>query len=118
MKIRLCILFLFGAVQFLSAQNIDFTHLYLFLELDTNESSVYGNVQLSFKAKGGLDSIYLNGVNMDFEKVVLNNAEVKFGSDNKGIWLWPNELLDSNAISINYVAHPRKGMFFIGRRLR
>lgn len=98
----------------LLGQTIDFTHLHLSLELDTNESEVHGNVQLAFKSSGKVDSIYLNGVNMEFEKVQLNNAEVKFGSDNKGIWLWPELLLDSNSISIQYTAHPRRGMFFIG----
>lgn len=114
MKIRLCFLFLLGAAGFLFAQTIDFTHLHLSLELDTNETAVHGQVQLAFKASGKVDSIYLNGVNMEYEKVQLNNAEVKFGSDNKGIWLWPESLLDSNSISIQYTAHPRRGMFFIG----
>ncbi|WP_417599693.1 M1 family aminopeptidase [Owenweeksia hongkongensis] len=114
MKIRFCFLFLLGAIRFLSAQSIDFTHLHVFLELDTNESAVYGKVQLAFKADSATDSIYLNGVNMEFEQVQMNNAEVNFGSDNKGIWLWPEELLDSNSISIKYTAHPRRGMFFIG----
>lgn len=98
----------------LIGQTIDFTHLHLSLDLDTNQGTVHGNVQLAFKTSGKVDSIYLNGVNMDFEKVQLNNAEVKFGSDNKGIWLWPELLLDSNSISIQYTAHPRRGMFFIG----
>ncbi len=114
MKIRFCFLFLLGAIRFLSAQSIDFTHLHLSLELDTNETTVHGTVQLAFKPFGKVDSIYLNGVNMEFEKVTLNNAEVKYASDNKGIWLWPEELLDSNSISIKYTAHPRRGMFFIG----
>lgn len=96
------------------AQTIDFTHLHLSLELDTNETAVHGQVQLAFKASRTVDSIYLNGVKMDFEKVQLNNAEVKFGSDNNGIWLWPESLSDSNSISIQYTAHPRRGMFFIG----
>ncbi|WP_417589004.1 M1 family aminopeptidase [Owenweeksia hongkongensis] len=114
MKIRFCFLFFLGAIRFLSAQSIDFTHLHVSLELDTNESAVHGKVQLAFKADATTDSIYLNGVNMEFEKVMLNNAEVKYASDNKGIWLWPEELLDSNSISIKYTAHPRRGMFFIG----
>ncbi|AEV33986.1 aminopeptidase N [Owenweeksia hongkongensis DSM 17368] len=114
MKIRFCFLFLLGAIRFLIAQSIDFTHLHVSLELDTNKSAVYGKVQLAFKADTTTDSIYLNGVNMEFEKVTVNNAEVKYASDNKGIWLWPEELLDSNSISIKYTAHPRRGMFFIG----
>ncbi|WP_417612410.1 M1 family aminopeptidase [Owenweeksia hongkongensis] len=114
MKIRLCFLFLLGSLGFIGAQSIDFTHLQVSLELDTNQSTVRGNVHLSFETSGDVDSIYLNGVNMDFEKVKLNSAEVKFGSDKKGIWLWPKSLLDSNSISIKYTAHPRRGMFFIG----
>lgn len=114
MKIRLCFLFLLGSLGFIGAQSIDFTHLQVSLELDTNQSAVHGTVQLSFETTGNVDSIYLNGVSMDFEKVKLNSAEVKFGSDKKGIWLWPKSLLDSNSISIKYTAHPRRGMFFIG----
>ncbi len=111
---KLFLFFLFPLCTW--AQGIDFTHLKLEVDFLPEEGRVNGRVHLGFTAQPGTDSIYLNGINMQYRKVLLNGKEVAYKHDHKGIWLLPEagalSLLDS--IEIGYTCRPRRGIFFVG----
>ena len=109
--------FLLSLVFILSvrAQSVDFTHLKLSVKFDTLNELVKGQVLLAFRAMDDPDSIYLDGVRMTYDEVLINGFEVDYGTSDKGIWLLPQFTLpDSSAISIRYTCQPRKGIYFIG----
>tara|TARA_R110002096_G_scaffold276109_1_gene469803 strand:- start:3897 stop:6278 length:2382 start_codon:yes stop_codon:yes gene_type:complete len=96
--------------------SVDFTHLKLNLELIPQSQSLEGKVELKFNYKKIMDSVFLNGVNMNFKKVMLNSKKVGYRSEKKGIWisLEKANLAKSNSIFIEYDCNPRKGIYFIG----
>lgn len=100
----------------LSAQSIDFTHLSLNVAFNPVKGEVIGKVKLDFIAQQNADSIYLNGINMQYEKVLLNSQAATFKNDGQGIWILSDALrTDSvNQILITYTCQPRKGIFFVG----
>ncbi len=109
------ILFLSLCAGVLHAQT-DFTHLSLDVTFNPAQGEVIGNVKLDFTAQYSTDSIFLDGINMEYQEVLLNTNEVNFGYNEKGIWLLADALKTSekNQISIKYTCQPRKGIFFIG----
>lgn len=96
--------------------SVDFTHLKLDLELFPKTHTVKGKVDLKFKYKINVDSIFLNGVNMTYEKVSLNSRKVNYRIGKKGIWIAMEKakLDEDNSIEIEYSCEPRKGLYFIG----
>ena len=110
----LCVLHLFTLHCW--AQGVDFTRMVLTLELDTVKSEVDGLVSLNFIHEGEVDSIFLNGIEMNYREVMLNGSYVDYESNEEGIWLKPDRdlLQDTNRIFISYTARPRKGIYFIG----
>lgn len=96
--------------------SVDFTHLNLELELIPETKTVNGKLELKFKYKVNVDSLFLNGVNMSFEKVSLNSKRAKYRTGKKGIWIAMNKAKvgEENSIAIEYSCQPRKGLYFIG----
>lgn len=114
------ILSLLLCLSFLSfsqgVDSVDFTHLKLDLELIPESQTVHGKVDLQFDYKAKVDSIFLNGVNMTFEKVRLNSKRVKYRAGKKGIWIPMKKanLGENNSVFLEYTCQPRKGLYFIG----
>lgn len=115
MKKRWSTLILLLSALPLFSQSVNFTHLNLSVIPDTLNQAVNGWVVLSLRSQGSVDSIYLNGVQMDYQEVLLNDVKVNYAFDDSGIWLLPaRDLPDSSWISIKYQCQPRKGIYFIG----
>lgn len=95
---------------------IDFTHLHLDVQFEPEQRQVNGKVKLQFNYNSEVDSIYLNGVKMEYHKVKLNKKKAKYRFDKKGIWLSAKaaRLNEINQIEIEYSCSPRKGLYFIG----
>lgn len=95
---------------------IDFKKLHLKVELNTKNKQVEGEVNLIFDYKLPQDSIFLNGINMSFAEVLLNDENVEYRSTKKGLWvpLKNATLQQVNTIIVHYACNPRKGIYFIG----
>ncbi|MEQ9262250.1 MAG: M1 family metallopeptidase [Owenweeksia sp.] len=114
LRLFLCI---FGLVSFMCAgQYQDFTHMSVSITPVPAQNEIRGIAELFFVAEEPQDSIYLNGVKINYHSVRLNNDSVSYGYNDQGIWLMPERqnLKDTNHITITYDCQPRKGLFFIG----
>lgn len=95
----------------------DFTHLHLDLSLDTLTQAVKGRVELRLQHLQPGDSVFLNGIRMEYQAVTWNDEEVAYRPLDTGLWILPAAQLswaDTNRIAISYRATPRKGLYFIG----
>ncbi|MDZ7847537.1 MAG: hypothetical protein U5L96_12645 [Owenweeksia sp.] len=94
----------------------DFTHLSLFIKPDTQKAAIDGAVYLKYTQSETIDSLWLDGIRMEYHTVQLNGEEVAYEFNDKGIWLQPDTAItrDTNQIFISYTATPRKGIYFIG----
>ncbi len=113
---QLCWLILVFSGLSLPAQPVDFTELSLFVTFFPERSEVSGAVYLKYAQTGKADSIWLDGIKMDYHTVQWNGAEVDFDYNEEGLWLKPDpsRAKKINEIFISYTAHPRKGLYFIG----
>lgn len=98
--------------------NVDMQHLKLLLSIEPKKGMIRGNVILDFKPiRTDVDSIWLDGIKMDYLKVELNGQPVKYITKDRGIAILPDEVLTYQSlytITIEYEATPRKGLHFIG----
>jgi hypothetical protein len=114
MKNILLTFVLLGLAFTMSSQTVDFHKLHLKVRFDTISAEVHGDLTLSFTAASNHDSIYLNGIRMTYQEVLLNGEAANYQNDEKGLWLFPAKLNDTNEIRIDYSCQPRKGIYFIG----
>lgn len=100
----------------LSAQSVDFTELSLFVKPDTAHLAINAKVSLKYTQKRTVDSLWLDGIKMDYHTVQWNGGAVEYHFNEDGIWLKPDptKAKKLNEIFISYTAHPRKGIYFIG----
>ena len=97
---------------------LDFTRMQLFLSLEPGKGLVKGRVVHSFTSlRPGVDSFYLDGINMSYSAVTLNGKAVNYHRDDQGLAVLPAEPLEENktyTLEISYEVYPRKGIYFIG----
>ncbi|MBI4945816.1 MAG: M1 family metallopeptidase [Bacteroidetes bacterium] len=96
---------------------VDFQHLKLEVAFDPQKKSVNGKVTHYFTPlRQKVDSIVLNGINMDINEVVLNGKPTKFRSDSEMVVIYTPSLVweQKDSMTITYEATPRKGLYFIG----
>lgn len=98
---------------FFDLQAQDFTHLHLDLSFDTLQSEVAGTVHLRFTDYA--DSLWLNAVDIEVEKLWLNQRPQAYLQNDTAILLdigtSPSDTLE---LKIQYRAKPRKGLYFLG----
>ncbi|ASU35467.1 M1 family metallopeptidase [Mucilaginibacter xinganensis] len=98
--------------------NVNFTRLRLQLALQPAASHISGTVTHYFTPlRPTVDSIYLDGIKMTYQKVLLNGKPVKYHADSAGITILPEKPLHWNqtdSLTITYEANPRRGLYFIG----
>ena len=97
--------------------NVDFQHLKLEVAFDPQKKLVKGKVTHYFTPlRQKIDSIVLNGVNMDIKEVALNGKPAKFRSDSATVTIYTPSLAweQKDSMTITYEATPRKGLYFIG----
>lgn len=99
-------------------RSVDFQELKLMVSFDPEQKLVKGDVRQSFKVlRKELDSIRLDGINMNYLKVELDGVSIDYKEDPKGISLYFKKLLtwdSEHVLHIQYEANPKRGLYFIG----
>lgn len=105
---------LWALPNLLPAQN--FTHLELWMEPLPQSKTVKGKVAHRFVLSKPQDSIFLNGIRMDYYQVKLNGHAVTYRASDTGISLPANGLSinDTHHLELAYRCKPRKGLYFVG----
>lgn len=97
---------------------VDMQHMLLEVELVPEIGKVIGKVNYDFTAlRKQVDSIFLDAPGVEIEKVLLDNASVKFETNKDGLIVRPAKPLaweSKHTLYIEYTATPRKGIYFIG----
>lgn len=99
-------------------RSVDFQELKLEVAFEPEIGLVKGKVNHQFKVlRKELDSLRLDGIRMQFEKVELDGKAIDYKSDQKGISIYfesPLSWDSEHEISIQYQASPLRGLYFIG----
>lgn len=96
---------------------VDFQHLKLEVSFEPQKNLVKGKVTHTFiPLRQKVDSIVLDGINMQIREVTLNGKPAKFRNDSAHIIVFTPSLTweHKDSITILYEATPRKGLYFIG----
>ncbi len=99
------------------AHPVDFTRLKLEVSFQLAEGIVNGEVTHYFTALQNTDTLFLNGIDMQYEKVMYHGKELKYSATSTGITLrFPKTLKvgSKDSVYIQYQCTPRKGIYFIG----
>jgi aminopeptidase N len=79
---------------------------------------VLGSSKITFKTLDApLDSIWFDGIGMNYQSVILDGQRVPYRLFRKGIALLPEQPLQAetqHTVRIDYKATPRRGIFFVG----
>lgn len=98
--------------------NADFISLNLDLKFNPADGEVEGTANYLFQAiQLSIDSIFLDGPGILVQSIQLDNKATKFKIDSAGITVFFNPPLTRNiehALSIQYNATPKKGIYFVG----
>ncbi|MDR9441576.1 MAG: M1 family metallopeptidase [Schleiferiaceae bacterium] len=94
----------------------DFTHLDLRVRLDTLTETVQGTVLHRITDVQGGDSIFLNGIRMQYDTVRWNGKPLAHTAVDSGLHLQapPTHPEDTIRLRISYQCQPRKGLYFSG----
>ena len=95
-------------------EKVDFKVAEAEINIHPERAAVEGEVTYRFEILQPTDSIFLNAENMDFRKVTLNGAPVKFNNDKKHLWLTSDfQPSEDNELVLQYSAEPKQAMYFI-----
>lgn len=100
--------------ELLAGQN--FTHLDLRVKLDTLTETVQGTVLHRITEVQGGDSLFLNGIRMQYDTVLWNGKPLAHTAVDSGLHLQapPTHPEDTIRLRISYQCQPRKGLYFTG----
>ena len=103
---------------YLRETTVDYSHLLLNVSFDCPKGIVNGKVTHTFKViRSQIDSLFLDGINMNYSEVLLDGNKVEFTPFSQGITLHFTSPLKGNSehkITIQYQCKPEKGIYFIG----
>lgn len=98
--------------------SVDFISLKLKASFEPENNLIKGKVEESFKVlQQGVDTLFLDAINMTFNTVQLDGSDVDFSNTGKGIVLRFKNTLEwdsEHIITIVYEATPAKGLYFVG----
>ena len=102
-------------------RNIDVSKMCVDVSFNPIEKTVFGKVTHTFTAlQSKIDTIFLNAPGIRIHSVRMDKKELLFKSNNDGVIIYPelkNAFQNEYQIEINYTAHPKKGIYFIGWEL-
>ncbi|MFH1004065.1 MAG: M1 family metallopeptidase [Bacteroidota bacterium] len=102
----------------LREHNVDFQHLKLEISFVPQNKLVKGKVTHYFvPLRQNVDSIVLDGIDINIKEASINGKPVKFKTDSAYITIFPSSSLSWNekdSLTIIYEATPSRGLFFIG----
>ena len=97
---------------------LDITRMKVEVSFDTQKSLVKGKVTHSFMVlQKQVDSVFFDGPGINIKSALLGNQNLPFYTTDKGVWVKPAKPLQwdqTNTITFEYEATPRKGLYFIG----
>jgi len=97
---------------------LDITRMKVEISFDTQKSLVKGKVTHSFMVlQKQVDSVFFDGPGINIKSALLGNQNLPFYTTDKGVWVKPAKPLQwdqTNTITFEYEATPRKGLYFIG----
>lgn len=97
---------------------LDITRMKVEVSFDTQKSLVKGKVTHSFMVlQKQVDSVFFDGPGINIKSALLGNQNLPFYTTDKGVWVKPSKPLQwdqTNTITFEYEATPRKGLYFIG----
>jgi len=81
---------------------------------DLTQKEVSGTISYEFLILKSIDSVFIDAINMTFERVSLNKKTIPYSNDGKKLWLKYSFNKDSvYNLSFEYKAQPKKAMYFI-----
>ncbi len=97
---------------------LDFVRMRLQVAFEPEKGLVKGVITHHFlPLRKDVDSFFLDGPGIDVKSAMLNSKSVTYKTTAEGITFYPNGGLhygSSDSLTIEYEAHPRKGIYFIG----
>ncbi len=98
--------------------NVNFTNMRLEIGFEPAKGLVKGKVTLTFTTyRQHTDSIWLDGIKMNVQRLTLNGKDVPYKADSAGITVYPASQLGwetKDSLTVTYECTPRKGLYFIG----
>jgi len=98
--------------------NVDMEDMLLDLHFKPERGFVEGKVTYTFTPiRSKIDSLYLDGPEINFKQVTLDGNDVKYKKSDAGITIYfstPITWDTKHKITLDYEAHPKKGLYFIG----
>jgi len=111
------LLFLIFCINYCAAQQteyVDFLTCKAELVILPVKKEVKGIVEYSFIIKKDADSIFIDSKYMDLDNVYFKKRRASFKVTNQKLWLFKKFRKNKEyTVSFNYVAHPKKAMYFI-----
>lgn len=99
-------------------QQVDMKHLKLQVEFEVKEGKVLGKAEEKFTVlREKVDSIFLDAIDMKFNKVEFDGEAIDYKEKDKGIEIYfqnPLQWGDEHELFIDYEATPLKGLYFVG----
>ncbi len=97
---------------------IDQQRMTVWLSFEPEQGRVHGTVTHVFAPlRPSLDSLYLDGPEIDYQEVLLNGQPVAHAVWPGGISIYPAHPLvwqQVDSLQITYTAEPRRGLYFVG----
>ena len=110
---RFSIFLLFTVFTFAQqTSKVDFIKVTGVVAPDANLKKVIGSAVYHFKVIQPIDTIRSDAKNMNFDKMLLNNKQVKYKSTTKELLLFEGYKSGMNSVSFNYTAFPKQTMYF------
>jgi aminopeptidase N len=98
--------------------NVDFQHMRLEVEFVPAKGLVKGKVTHLFSPlQVKVDSVWLDGIDMNYKKVSVNGKPADFQKSDKGITIYFKPALTwqtKDSLTVEYEVNPRRGLYFIG----
>ena len=95
-------------------QFVDFKLVHGQITINPKDKMVKGAVSYWFDVLKPIDTIRIDGENMDFTDVELNQKKIQFTTNGKQILLISHFKKGKNNVSFNYVAKPKHALYFVG----
>ncbi len=117
MKYFLTFLFLFLSTTSFAQQlqHVDFKTANVDLSIHPEKKYISGKVVYTFDILNPVDSIFINGRDLSYKTLLLNNKEFKYYKEGKKLWILNNfQPSKNNVLRIEYEAFPKKAMYFVG----
>jgi len=107
---------LFSVVTFAQqTTKVDFIECMAAVRPTFETKSVTGSAVYTFVVKSAIDTIRIDAINMNFDKVQINGKKVQFGNSKKELLLFVGFKKGMNKLSFDYTAVPKQAMYFNGQ---